>query len=423
MLLPWTCSICALRCDDVLLERAPQGIAVRPDCGLASEWIERLASGPRRKPAVRGREVTWEAALAAARSIVQDANRLAIRGSTPDVQTARAACELAAAAGAVLDFVSPPAAHTLAAAVSRDGLTTATLGDVRQHADRIVRIGRPNRRWPRLDERFTAGKPTLAVLPAIANHTAEASAAERQTQENLAQEDQTTADANTLCLQTGWLDWLRSVLLQLQTSPAQHTDVSPAAERLISFLRGGRYIALIIADDAWSGGEDAESGSWWLRLVERLGRDARCVLLLPDTNAAVRQTLLWRTGFSGPVTFSQHTPSLSPVAARCDAAVQLCPSFAATPASGAEPDSVDAGLPTVLLGDHATPDASIESAAVFLPVGWAGIDHAGTTVRGDGTVTLGLQPLPDTVLPHPNPHRAADVLAEFTNAIAHQERA
>ncbi len=423
MALPWTCSICALRCDDLRLERDPQRIVVKPACALAAQRLNRWSTLAPRQAAVHGQAVDWEQALSAAAGIVQNANRLSIVGSPPDFQTARAAIDLAAASGAVLEFASTPTLQALAAAVARDGLTTATLGDVRQHADRIVWVGRPDHRLPRLRERFTSPDlPTLCVLPQGYQDRADG------------------ADETTLRLETGCVDWLRSVLLELQRRPSQDIlpgedtsggdttgedttgeDTTGAVGRLLSFLGESRYVAFVLADDALSTDDERPAASWWLRLVEQLGQTRRCVLLMPDDGAAARQTLLWRTGFSGAVHFVDRTPSLSVAPQRCDATIRLRPSLAH--ADDERPATSGDESPTVLLGDQGTPDAWVAAAHVFLPVGWAGSDHAGTTVRGDGTVTLALQPLPDAVLPDRNPHRAADVLAEFSNRFAQQERA
>lgn len=423
MAFPWTCSICALRCDDVLLQREAQGVAVRPDCALAARRVGRLSSQTQRSATVQGQPVSWAEALDAAIAVVRTANRLSIVGTPPDFQTARAAIDLAVASDAVLDFPSTPTLQALGAAVARDGLTTATLGDVRQHADRVVWIGRPDARLPRLRERFTADLPTLTVLPqGYGGGQGEPQAADQST------EVSTEVSTETLRLETGLVDWLRDVLLQLQDSPAASTSAATsgtAAERLLSFVGEARYLVIMVADDAFPTDDDLQAGSWLLRLVERFGQTGRCVLLMPDASAAARQTLLWRTGFAGPVQFANRIPGLSVAPPRCDAALRLQPSLSADPAAGQLVAAADAcgDVPTVLLGDHSTPDAWVESAEVFLPVGWAGVDHAGTTVRGDGTVTLALQGLPDNVLEHRNPHRAADVLANLLNAIAQQERA
>ncbi|WP_153555178.1 molybdopterin-binding domain-containing protein [Roseimaritima sediminicola] len=472
MTAPWTCPFCPLRCDDLVRDAPVRDDVVRDalvrddlvrddlvrddvvrgaECPKRDRHLGDLAGGTLLGPLVAGRPASWAEALQAAARRLGDSAEVQVDGFAGDLQTARAAVATAAALAATLRLDSTATLSAVAAATARDGVTAATLADVRMHADRVLILGDPHAQAPRLAERFLTGIPQqiLHFRPAVQGPAPPDAAAPAPGSSAA----HAASDGAPLDVDIAPLPWLRSLLWRLSQQPetgaAEDKRGSPAAETwngadhtatveaIAGFLESGRMRAVIVmpgAFDAWAGAGAGQSelgevgmgevGTWLLRVIERLNDRGRGVLVSLDPAAAARQSQLWLTGFSGPLSFAARPvePLLvgrgepgadeadrSPEAAR-PVRVRLQPSWAASSASSASgPDGRPIGLesaertnPTpaapdslVLLGDAATPPAVAHRAAVFLPVRWPGVDASGTTVRGDSTVTLPLGPLVD----------------------------
>ncbi len=427
----WTCSFCALRCDDLQVAWDGEQLRIAPPCKTASQHLAALTEGGSVGAQHRGQATAWDQAMAIATDHLRGANAIRVEGPLGDIALARATIELAESWQATLRLDATPGQHALAAAIAREGVTSATFGDLRLHADRVVFVGDVGGALPRFGERFAADKRCLRLESSIDQSALSA----------------TSEDDGELVEVGDWTDWLREVLLTLReedTAPcgaAPPHAASPAVARLLQFLRDARYVAFVVSPTAFSAPRDHLAAEWLLRLVERLGRSARCVLLTPDASAAGRNTLLWRTGFAGAVQFSvsetaantNAEPNAEPgaesgadgdsgtaVAATPDGfcfatppesgvTVRIAPTSARRrppAASGSGEDSI-----SILIGDAATTAAEVAAADLFLPAAWPGIDFSGTTVRGDGSVTLPLRPLPHHRLPAASARSVLELLA------------
>jgi formylmethanofuran dehydrogenase subunit B len=142
-----TCGGCGLVCDDIELA----GERLVRTCPLGEAWfVERLAPPP---PLARvdGREVTLDAALDAAASILREARSPLVYGlGRTTCEAQRAAVALAEAVGGAIETVGGSSL-----AFQGRGASTATLGDVRDRAEIVVIwCADPVNTHPRLFERL-----------------------------------------------------------------------------------------------------------------------------------------------------------------------------------------------------------------------------------------------------------------------------
>lgn len=386
----WTCPFCPLLCDD--RSAAAPGCA-RAEAGLAASAAG-IGSDP--SPAVparlHGLPVPREQALRVAAEWLHAARQPLLAGWGADVAAARALYPLACRVGAISDATAgEPLAQALRAQQDRGGYT-ATLAEVRRHADLIVCIGSwPAERAPRLFERLLAGRdvpPAIVVLGDGADPP-----------RSITVEGQTTD-----------IEWLppgqdlpaAAALLHLAlTRPARCPDerLRTLAER----LRSARYAVLV-----W---EPGQLGAHAALVIERLqgligrlnltGRAAGFPLGGAGGAASAQAVHTWLSGLPlrtqvGPRGLEHDGLRLSTERLLADRAVDLLLWVGTFP----EQRPPDGDRPRILLGPPALA-ASLgqESATLFLPVGTPGVDHAGHLLRGDSVVMLPLQALRHSALP------------------------
>ncbi len=380
-------------------------------CALANQRLTAWREGRLTSAMVNGAPVPFAAALTVAAQQVAKSKTFSVTGPGLDLQLATSMIKLAGRPGGQFLLQRTMTSEAIATAMGRDGATLATLGDVAQHADRAILIGRPAATLPRLRERFLQDCSVLEVdLP-----------------------------------QTAWLPWVRACLLRLlrQQSPGTPLGAAvvddqlagdentpsmtdrldwPSPQRLLQFLDDGRYLAWIVDPVAWQGSDSDLIAEWLIRLIEAFGVGRRSVLVAPDMTQTLRQALVWQTGFAGSVGFfsadSAPLPSfaggeqadqqgwLNPAEPQpqplvfpgaTESVIRICPSVvgpandkdAAFPANAEHRSEIE-----ILIGDPGSQPQQAVAAAVFLPVAWPGLTLPGNLVRGDGAVTLPLYPLP-----------------------------
>ncbi|QDS92070.1 hypothetical protein FF011L_08060 [Roseimaritima multifibrata] len=385
----WTCSACSLACEDLQMGLTENQLTLQPACGLAERQLQQRISSSGAVAYLNGQPVDPVQAIDALATIWDSARDPVLRGRFCDLQTARSAVAFAAASNAVIDLPSSATLRSLFAAVCRDGATMATLGDVRQHADRVVLIGDCLTEMPRLAERFFPGVPPLLLLERDADFSVSA--------------DSMSPGAVVQRLDSSWSSWLR----------AQQSDPSGMDHAVAGYLQDGKYTALILAANALD--QDELAATWLLKWIEQLSESMRAVLVAPDQSTAAKQVLLWRAGFSGPVRFRDQIPEPLEKVPCGDVQLILQPSLPLVAPKQLEQQirtRRQAGQQTILLGDQATPVYLSAAADLFLALDWPGQECGGTTVRGDGSVTLPLPPLNVFRNELPEPFNAEQLFAE-----------
>lgn len=378
-----TCPFCPLRCDDVVVRAEgkrviPEGL----DCSLAVRGFERVSYAAE---VLLASNHPGEMSPAVARLVdrLTDSAPVSISGTMIDIGTARAAVRLAAASGGVIDAVETISSGAMRRAVERDGIVAATLAEVRQRADSVVMIGDPSEEYPRLLERFLAAGPAPLAGQRRFLSIGEARIAGLPTD-------------RYRHIPVGLGDTHRVLAEARGGIRVGRSDASGVAD----WLREGHYTAWLWASDV----VDALTAGVLVGLVADLNRERRAVAVPLGSDATLRSVATWLTGLSGPVDFSGGWPQLleQPVAA--STAIWLQPHPTAPP-----PPLGSDFLAVIGMADAEL----VERADLYIPCGAPGIDVAGSTYRGDGTVCLPLHAPRDSGLPSP-----AEVLLEIAARLA-----
>lgn len=429
----WTCFCCPLGCDDLTAIDATAAVPQEGCCALANQRLTAWREGKLTTAMVNGDPVPFAVALTLAAQRIAKAKTVSVTGPGLDLQLATSMIKLAGRLGGQFLLQRTTTSEAIATAMGRDGATLATLGDVAEHADRAILIGRPAATLPRLRKRFLQDCPVLEVdLP-----------------------------------QTSWLPWVRACLLRLhrhqtpggplgaevaenplvddENTPSMTDRLDrPSPQRLLKFLDDGRYLAWVVDPVVWQGSDSGLIAEWLMRLIEAVGVGRRSVLVAPDMTQTLRQALVWQTGFAGSVGFvsadsalqqsfpggenvdlqgwlnvaePQPQPLVFPGAS--EAVIRICPSVvgpvsdrdAAFPANAEHRSEVE-----ILIGDPGSQPEQAVAAAVFVPVAWPGLTLPGNLVRGDGAVTLPLYPLPAERACRAELPNVLDVLKQLSHA-------
>jgi formylmethanofuran dehydrogenase subunit B len=301
---PVTCAGCALLCDDVLVSDATGDVRLTPECPLGAAWFsERVRTAPDSVAAtINGQPAEVDAALGRAAELLREARRPLLGGfDRATVEDARAAVALADRLGAVLAVGRPTDSWAGAPAIPLRGVSTATLGEIRDRSGVVV-IWRedPARTHPRLLERLRldgGAERTLVVV-----------------------DDADTATAGRADLRLRWprerdLEALIAVHMMVRTCPPR----PPLADRGDDL--GGLYERLVAVPHAafiYGSGLTAVAGGQRRalalhELVRALGRERHVVTLelprAPGTRSA-DDVLAWQSGYGGNVDFAGGHPEL-----------------------------------------------------------------------------------------------------------------
>ena len=157
---PVTCAGCGLLCDDVTVEAAGDRVRLSPECRLGADWFsERLRSDDGAPATISGEAVDVDTALSRAAELLRAARRPLVHGfDDATVEDARAAVALADRLGALVTTGPVARRWPGAPAVPLRGVSTATLGEIRDRS-RVVVIWRedPEVSHPRLLDRLGFG--------------------------------------------------------------------------------------------------------------------------------------------------------------------------------------------------------------------------------------------------------------------------
>ncbi|KAA5543641.1 hypothetical protein FYK55_10555 [Roseiconus nitratireducens] len=357
------CPFCPLACDDVTVNTAATDVG----CELAdAELAVALGAPPARLESDLLRAIdlpTLAGKLQLSPRPLVEANGLAI-------EECKQLHRLVQTYGLRLCRSATPTELALAQSVSRDGMIAATLAEICHRADLILTFGDLQRPWPRLGERVSAGSASRIDLG--------------------------TASLSLLAeLQTA----------RLQTGTGAKQRISPPTEiaSIMDRLRRSRYTGIVVGADAFDPGTEviaAELLNRWIQQInERLPAEANSDD--GDSQPKSRAALLW-------VSAEQNLQSVFRWRSNQDAAS----TWTATPTA-----DIRIGSPRLASGHPVGRvqlqiggiDPGVDHAHAYLPASQPGVHHRGTTIRGDGTVSLPLLKWSDSDLP-PRLERLESVL-------------
>jgi formylmethanofuran dehydrogenase subunit B len=300
---PVTCAGCGLLCDDVTVEVSSDAVRLEPDCPLGARWFAERAHRPADAPAatINGEPADLEAAMTRAAELLRGARRPFVRGfDGATVEDARAAVALADRLGALVATGPVRAEWPGAPAVPLRGISTATLGEIRDRSGVVV-IWRedPETTHPRLLDRLGFGtvgsSRSLIVL-----------------------DDRETSTIGRADSRLRWprerdLEALVSlhVLQKDLTVPAG--DLGARLRDLLERLRATPHVAFVYGPGLIDGAGGQRRALALHELVRSLSHERHVVTLeLPRTpgSRSADDVLAWQSGYGGSVDFAGGHPEL-----------------------------------------------------------------------------------------------------------------
>lgn len=381
------CSVCGCVCDDLLFEVQNHHIVrVERACTLAQNFLEALDACHPPTASCQGESCTLDQALTAAAGILRSSRAPLVFGLARGATNGhRLAVQLAERLGAVID-IPGRLSRAAAMAMQQVGLSTCTLGEVRQRADLVIFWGAdPLVTHPRHLERYSA-EPTSEFLPR--------GRADR-TLVVIADRPNATSQAADFFLQVspGRDLELAAALRQLiRSEPADfHVDVGIPMEQLRELaarMKTCRYGALFFGTDVVQGDLPHLTVESLIQLVTDLNQFTRFTLRELGQPGG-ENVLTWQTGFPLAVDFRKGFPRYGPhefsanailLRGEADGCVLL--GSDCVTALSAEARSRLAALPTIVLDPPHQEPPFIP--AVRFTTAVEGIHTAGTTYRLDG---------------------------------------
>lgn len=344
------CPFCSLHCDELLARRH----SLPSLCRAASDELDRVLRCVD-KPRLGEAESGWDSVREDSLRRIKDAQRVKIWTRLSTISTARVLSNLPDRFQVEID--ATPTEQAYRSSVARSGVITATLGDVATHADTIVTLGNVTEETPRLMEALgVAGDEKIST--------------------GFSTTDSTTRVFGFPSADTGWI---------ADFAVAARAAVQPNEEDLRSLFRmiqESRYLAVLCSPTAFDADVASPPVELLMKTVTWLNRaDAdssrRAVVLMMDPSATVRNVFGW-----------QHNSNMAYASGNSDQRIVTI--RIGSPASHQLPVDIQIGG-TDLGSDHCH---------AFLPTAAAGVHHADTVVRGDGTVTLPLAKIKDSDLPN-----------------------
>lgn len=410
------CPFCGMLCDDLEVERTGDIIKVlKNGCPRAEAGFERVL--PPSAPLVRGREVALTEAIAEAAALIRKAELPLYGGLATDVAGMRAAMSLADRSGGVVDHVLSNPQYTNIRTLQTGGWITTTLTEARNRADLIVIVGSDvHKLHGRFFERIvcpphsmfdtTPEKRTIVFLGKGLDSSAAVGPR--------------IGEVITVPCEIGEVgEVLGLIRARLHGAPVPPEQSIPGAslaeiDALIARFRNATYGVMVWAPPP----KDFARGELMLQqmteLVKDLNKTTRFAgLPLGGNEGAVTAAAVsaWQTGFPLRMSFAGGGPDYDPYRYSISRMLAEGEGDVLTWIASITPNvtTPETAIPTIVL---ATPGIKPGNAAVFIPVGTPGVDHAGRLVRCDSVVSLPLKDLGRAELP-----RVADVLAAIEAAL------
>ena len=354
------CPFCPLCCDDVAVTTAEHSVAVgfrngghapaaETQCALAeSQFRAALTPHP-----VRVAEQTfdfdrWD-------SLVGEMDwpvRPAVSISHASIEEAKQLNQMHSRSRIRLATSSTPSDAALDLAYQREGTVTATLGDVIRHADLIWIVGDVDSVTPRLRDRLAKSSAKIVSTNAITIELL--SLMQRQIVEGSSEEDSDRSET----------------------------------ESIVRAVDGSRYLAIVLGSSPFESGREVICSEWLMRwLVDQNDKTIRS----DDGGQTVaRRAVLvrWSSGPNLQAVFHWHqNRPVSPLLSAPRGA-DIC---LGQPVAGQDADPVRLQIGGV--------DPGPQRAHAYIPASQPGVHLPGTTIRGDGAVTLPLIACAEAKLP------------------------
>lgn len=411
-----TCPFCGIHCDDLTISAAGGGFKVQNTaCPKAVAGFERKLSDA--TPRVAGKAASLEAAIAAAAGMVKSANLPLFSGLGTDVEGIRAALSAADRAGGIVDHAMSDALLRNYKVMQTSGWLTTTFTEARNRADLFVIVGSNiPKSYPRFFERVVCAERSMFT-----------DKPEKRTivflGEGLDKTGLTGSRIGDIIELPAKAERLGEILTAMR---ALHKGVKvtgdtigglPRAdvESLVERCKTATYGVMVWAPSSFTfpnADLTVHAACEYIKDINQTTRFAGLYVGGSEGSASAGAVSGWQTGYPLRVSFASGKPvhdierfATNSLLASKEADVLV---WIATLTPGLTPPASD--VPTIAL---ATPGMTFaKEPAVVIPVGTPGIDHEGSVVRCDSSVSLPLRNLGRSDLP-----RVADVLAAIEAAL------
>jgi formylmethanofuran dehydrogenase subunit B len=405
-----TCLGCGCACDDIAVVVKRGRIAEASNaCTLGAAWF-----GDGVVPAeirVDGRAATLERAIGKAAELLTGAARpLVYIAGDVSCEVQREAVAIGDHLHAAVDSLAATAAGAVLAS-QRRGRATATLGEIREHADLVVFWGvDPGERYPRFVARYAPAPRDLGKTRTVVAVDVGASRGPKDADVRVAIAPSDEVDA---------VGAMRATVAGRDASAARFASGVDLARRMMQ----ARYTAIVADGEPGARAIDPDRAEALIALGQALNGPARCslcTLRAGGNRSGADAVLTWQTGFPFAVDFAGGPPRYRPAGGGGSAEALLADHeidaalVIGAPATipGPVGEAFDR-IPVAIIGPRAS--TSAVRPVVAIDTGVAGIHEGGTAFRMDDV------PLPLRASLE-GPRAALDVVRALRDKLVHGAR-
>ena len=411
------CPACGCVCDDLAVEvEKSEILRVERSCALGEAWFLQPRSQEPQTMA-HGKPASYEEALVASAQMLSRSVAPLVYGlSCTSTGGVRAACQLAEAMGGTLDTAAAQESLPCYVAQQTLGMSTATLGEVRNRADLVIYWGcDPVETHPRHVERFVDaagmfvpdGRDGRQVFVIDNKRSATSDIANQFLQVNSG----------------GDFELMTALQTELQNLSFDREAVAgvsmPEIQALAQAMKACKYGVIFFGSSFPKATVPSATFEALFRLVRELNAYTRFVACplhqLSDKGAS--QTITWQTGYPSSVSFAKGYPrynagefSANTLLERGEVDSVLLVGAQELGELSAKASERFHELPLLVIGPNAQTEWS-HAQAGFLTSEY-GIQRVGTAYRMDG-VPIPLSKVVETSLPS-DEKVLLDILNEFT---------
>lgn len=396
------CLGCGCLCDDIVARPAvgDEQVFATDDCSLGAAWFQPLPDVP--QCIVDGQAAPVEAGLERAAELLRQSQAPLVYGlSRTTTPAQRAAVQLADRLGAVLDLETDAAFRTATIAKSRQGLVSATFGEIGNRSDlAIVWCGDLTSSHPRAAARLFRNAKVIEIGK---RHLPDADLIELAPSQF----------ADTLAVLLMLLSDKRSDVQAVEARTGQTIEFW---QRLLDRMKSAKYGSLLFDGSL----QTSHNFELLFRFVRQLNEQTRFVCLAmsgpANVNGAV-QVATWSTGYPFGINFAAGYPEYSPHEFQAEKLwerneVDLTLAVACNPLDQATPAATTHLKKSSLIAIDWQATETTRHAEVAFFVGRPGGEAGETAYRLDGV------PLPVRANLDPTLPTAAWVLSRLNDRIA-----
>jgi len=364
-----TCLGCGLLCDDITLT-VNEGVVVAASnaCEPGVRWFSRSAAPTR--ILVQRTDATLDTALEEAVRVLSGARALQVVVAE-DVasETVAEAVACADRRGGRVDLWGTDAENAAVLAVQERGISTATLGEIRNRADLVVFWATdPSTRLPRLLTRIVT--PTTGDGTARTRLAVDVGTSRGPVDVDLRESVDPGSETDVLTVLTA----------TIARGPDAPAVTRPEVQRLRMHLERARYVVVVAGLEPDAPPARLRRLLDLTRLLNLHRRGALCLLRSGGNRVGAEAVLTRQTGYPMAVDFASGVPRYRPgTDARARDALLL---VGRTASLSSALLARYAEVPAVVIGPDAS-DGLLRSAAVAIDTGTPGIHSTGTALRLD----------------------------------------